>query len=121
MNAKTFFTEDMFNQLKKDIAKHKVIRGLETPYRKKINTNGNHYELSISTGHYIGTNEYFISGWVDHAYTDKTGYRNIGGGNYLTVNLDNWQAFKVGINKTLSRFPDYTEEEFENEQLSLFW
>lgn len=121
MNASTFFTEDMFNRLKKDVIAKKVFRITETPYRKKIKTNGNTYELSISASHYVfGDREYFVSGNISHSYTNENGYRDIGGGNYLTVNLENYYAFKTGINKTLQRFPDYTPEEYYPEQLSLF-
>ena len=118
MNATDFFSFDSFLALKKDVSRQKQIRLTETPYGRKIKCNGNHYELQISTGVYYGTDTCYISGWIDHAYTDSTGHRNVGGGNYLKVDLTDYEAFKAAINSTLKGFPDYTPE--ENEQLSLF-
>ena len=118
MNAADFFSYDSFLALKRDVNHQKIVPIAQTPYGKKIKRNGNHYEVQISTGKYYGTDTFYISGWIDHAYTSARGIREIGGGNYLKVDLTNYEAFKTAINKTLSKFPDYTPE--ENEQLSLF-
>ena len=121
MNASTFFTEDMFNRLKKDILAKKVIPHTETPYRKEIKIKGNKYKLTITTGHYVvGDKDYYTSLWHDEQYTDKNGHRNMSGGTGSSIILDSYQAFLDGINKLLRRFPDFTEEEFYEEQLSWF-
>ncbi len=120
MNASTFFTEDMFNRLKKDIQSKKVVPLTITPYKKEVKIKGNSYKLAISTGHYVVDDKaYYVSGWEDHNFTEN-GHRNQGGGNGIKIILDSYQAFLAGINKTLRRFPDFTEEEFYEEQLSWF-
>ena len=120
MNCTTFFPETMFHQLRQDVSSKKVVSITNSPYRKKIKVNGNTYELSISTGHYLVSGEYYVSGWVDHAYTNLYGHRDIGGGNYLKVVLDSYQSFKDAVNAILSRYPDYKEEAFEPYQMAWF-
>ncbi len=118
MNATNFFTESQFNKLKELVAKEEIISLITTPFRKKHKVNGNTYELSISTGRYVGNNEYHVSIFEDYNFKSKYG-RDIGGGNFITVNLNSWNDFKNSINKGLKKFPDYSEDE-EPEQISLF-
>lgn len=111
MNATTFFSEQTFLRLKEDIAQQKEFHLTETPYQKKVRINGNSYELEISAYVNPYTNLYQITCWINYNYPGLYQSRNIGGGNYPRINLDNYEAFKESINKTLSRFPDYKEEE----------
>ena len=105
MNATTFFSEKDFNNLKKDIKNHRINDLLDTPYGKKIKIKRNTYELKITTGYYRN-GRYHITGWIDYHYA-----HNIGGGNCLPVVMESWEEFKKAINKVLERFPDYTEDE----------
>jgi hypothetical protein len=118
MNAATFFTEQQFNKLKELVANEEIISLLTTPFRKQHKINGNTYELSISTGRYVSSNEYHVSIYESHNFQSEY-CRNIGGGNYITVNLNSWNDFKNSINKGLKKFPDYSEDE-EPEQICLF-
>lgn len=121
MNASTFFTEDQFIRLRKDIRAKKILPHTETPYRKVVKVKGNKYELMITTGHYvIGNKEYYTSLWHNESYTDKNGQRQMSGGTGGGIVLDSYQAFLTEINKRLRLFPDFTEEEFYEEQLSWF-
>lgn len=104
MNATTFFTEQQFNKLKELAAKEEIISILTTPFRKKHKINGNSYELSISTGRYRGNNKYHVTLFEDHNFQCEYG-RDIGGGNYITVNLNSWNDFKNSINKGLKKIP----------------
>lgn len=120
MNASTFFTEDMYNRLKRDIQAKKVIPYTETPYKKEIKIKGNTYKVEITTGHYVVDDKaYYVSCWEDHNFM-KDGHRDQGGGNGIKVILDSYSAFLAGINERLRRFPDFTEEEFYEEQLCWF-
>lgn len=118
MNATTFFTEQQFNNLKELIAKEETISSLDTPFRKLHEVNGNTYELTVLTGRYVNSNEYYFSIYEDHNFKGEYG-RVIGGGNCVTVNLNSWADFKECINKCLKKSPDYTEDE-EPQQISLF-
>ena len=119
MNAKTFFTEEQFNRLKADIAEQRITRIDEYQHQHRVN--GNTYKVTIYTSRYsFGNHDFFVSCWVDYNYPGPYQSRNIGGGNSTVPSFDSWQAFRDSINKTLSRFPDYTPEEEEFYQTSIF-
>ena len=119
MNAKTFFSQDAFNQIQQYALAQK-----EFPlgkYCKEYSTNGNRYRLNIYASHYnFGNHEYFVSLLYDYNYPGVYQSRNIGGGSGGTPVLSSYDAFCESINSILRKFPDYKEPEFVPEQLSLF-
>lgn len=121
MNATSFFSEEQFHSLKRDVAQKKVIDIFNTTYGKKVKVNGNHYSLRITTGYLkVGNCEYYVSLWHDFNYKGKRTDREIGGGCGGSVNLESYDAFCAGLNKRLMKFPDYTEPTHYYEQMSLF-
>lgn len=113
MNATTFFTEETYKRIKTDIQQEKIITYIDNPYEKEHKTNGNKYKLSIHTGRYTFEEkygQYYFSLWVDYNYKGPHQSRNIGGYS-IHPSLDSYEAFKEDINKSLIKYPDYTEEE----------
>ena len=114
MNATTFFTEQQYHRLKQDIAQEKILHPTETPYKHTHKTNGNTYQLMITTGRYTyeaAKGQYYVSLWDDYNYKGIYDSRNIGGSNACKLVLDTFETFKESINNRLSKFPDYKEEE----------
>ena len=111
MNATNFFTEETFNRIKADIKAKKVINYLNCPYEFICKVKGNKYKISLHTGYYTGTNEYFYSFWIDYNFANPPYSRSIGRGTYSHISLDNYEAFNESINRILINYPDYTEEE----------
>lgn len=114
MNATKFFTEETFNRIKADIKQEKILEPYDNPYRKTLKINGNTYELMVCTGRYTyeeAKGQYYTSLWDSYSYKDNYGSRSIGGSAGGSVNIESYEAFKECVNKRLSQFPDYTEEE----------
>lgn len=121
MNAATFFTEEQFRQLRKDIQAQKRIDPATTPYQKKVKVNGNTYTLRIHASFFVvGDCSYFCTCWYDFNYAGRYQSREIGGGSGPSVICSTYDDFCKIINSLLSRFPDYTEPEFVPTQLSLW-
>ena len=111
MNARSFFTEQDFAELKSAwVEKRKT--GL-FDHEKTVKVNGNTYTLSAYVGQYVfGDRNFFASGMIQYNYAckDLSDGRSIGGGTYLRVILDgDYEDFLDGINYTLERFPDYKQ------------
>jgi hypothetical protein len=114
MNAADFFSASTYEAIKQDVKNQKVFGLIDTPYQKKIKVRNNTYDFRISAGYYvIEPFSYFVHFSEDHIYPGS-----YGGSCGSNVNLDSYEAFKDSINRLISRFPDYTQE--DNVQLSLF-
>lgn len=121
MNATTFFSEEMFLRLKRDVQAQNLIDPCDSSYGKKVKINGNTYQLRIHASFYnFGNCEYFCSLWYDYNYKGIYDSREIGGGAGGTLHLENYEAFCAGLNERLKRFPDYTAPIQTFEQMSLF-
>ena len=119
MNAKTFFSRKTFELIRQDVLSEREID--VGKYGKKYRINGNTYGLSVHASHYsFGNHEYFVSLWYDYNYPGQYQSRNIGGGTGRTPDLSSYEAFCNYINDILRKYPDYKEQVFEPEQLSLF-
>ena len=121
MNATSFFSEDQFNQLRKDIQAQKLIDPSTTPYQKKVKINGNSYTLRIHASFYqVGDCSYFCTCWYDYNHAGPYSSRDIGGGSGPSVICSTFDDFCSIINSILRRFPDYKEPVFTPVQLSLW-
>lgn len=121
MNASTFFSQDDFNAICNDANAQKEIPIHPIKYGKQVKTNGNTYTLRISAGFYkFGDCSYYISLWYDYNYPGLYESRNIGGGSGGRVVLSSYEDFCQDINELLKKYPDYTEQQYEPEQISWF-
>lgn len=117
MNAKTFFSERDFVNMKSDFEGNKIVSITDTPYCRFLNVNGNKYKIFISftENQYFG---YHPTVWVDYNFADSRPDfgRNIGGGNYGDVKFTTYTEFCETLNKAMEWFPDFEIEA----QMSMF-
>lgn len=119
MNARDFFSEADFQAIKTAREKQEIIKVMDTPFRRTVKTNGNIYTLTVVSGRYSGSNDYFMSCWHDFNHKSKSGgERQVYGGTGSEPILTSYNEFIDDINRILKRTPDFEEE--QGEQLTFF-
>jgi len=109
MNARSFFTEQDFDEMKSAWTEKRETGLFD--HQRKVKANGNTYELLIYTM-FNAWGTYIACGHIYYNYACKelSDGRSIGGGTYLRVILDgDYEDFLDGINYTLEGLPDYKQ------------
>lgn len=113
MNARSFFTEQDFNELKSAWTEKRETGLFD--HVKTVKENGNTYELTLwilcdAWGTFRAAGDIYYN----YACKELSDGRSIGGGTYLRVILDgDYEDFLDGINYTLEKFPDFKMPECE--------
>ena len=119
MNAKDFFSKDVYEEIVNAYQNEQVISVVDTPFRKTIKTNGNVYSLAVSMSYYVPSvynGAFHITLFYDFNHKEGYGSRSQYGGTKEPA-LSSYEAFCNSINEVLKRTPDFQEEE---EQLCFF-
>lgn len=115
MNASDFISKTTYDTLLNEI-----LNGKHADYEAEKKINGNRYRFALHTDDYTLKEYGWIAAFGDFSYKCDmlTDGRAVEGGTVIFYDseMQNYDAFIKHFNKTLSRFPDYTEQE----QLSLW-
>lgn len=121
MNARDFFSESDFEQILNIYKNEIVVDILDSPFEKKIKTNGNSYSLLIYSDHYISSvynGAFFLTCSYDFNHKGPYQSREIYGG-FVKPDMTSFESFLNSLNVVLKRTPDYKDDE-EELQLRFF-